>query len=146
MLEKLAQKYSVEKDTDSNLPKKLAYGLYNTLPIFVGHTIFSPVAYRAKCELNENSKLLAISEEIPEQNHNSIVAWDNPNVTLNDVTVVLFRDKDEPKSISIRIEEFKKIVEQKTEKVLEIYPEGDSKLAKQITSTYLVDLISINKV
>ena len=35
------------------------------------------------------------------------------------------------------------VTSQKTEKILEIYPEGNSKLAKQITSTYLVDLISI---
>ena len=143
ILEKLSKEYSIDQKTESNLPKNIAYGLYNTIPIFVGHSFLSPIAYRAKCELNENSKLLAISEVVPEQNHNGIVAWDNPNTSLNDVAVVLFRDKNESASIKVRIDEFKKQVEKKTEKVLEIYPEGKSKLAKQISSTYLIDLVSI---
>ncbi len=143
ILEKLAKEYSIDQKTESNLPKNIAYGLYNTIPVFVGHTYLSPIAYRAKCELNENSKLLAISEEIPEQNHNGIVAWDNPKTALNDIAVVLFRDKSEPDSIKVRVEEFKKQVEKKTEKVLEIYPKGKSKLSKQISSTYLIDLTSI---
>jgi len=143
ILEKLSKEYNIEQKTEVNLPKNIAYGLYNTTPIFVGHTFLSPIAYRAKCELNENSKLLAISEVIPEQNHNGIVAWDNPTTSLNDVAVVLFRDKEESPSIKIRVEEFKKLVEKKTEKVLEVYPEGKSKLAKQISSTYLIDLVSI---
>lgn len=143
ILKKLSKEYSIDQKTESNLPKNMAYGLYNTIPVFVGHTFLSPIAYRAKCELNENSKLLAISEEIPEQNHNGIVAWDNPNTALNDVAVVLFRDKKESDSIKVRVDEFKNQVEKKTEKVLEIYPEGKSRLAKQISSTYLIDLTSI---
>ncbi len=143
ILEKLAKDYDIDQKTESNLPKNIAYGLYNTLPVFVSHTFLSPIAYRAKCEINENSKLLAISEVIPEQNHNGIVAWDNPITSLNDVAVVLFRDKKEPDSIKVRVDEFKKHVEKKTEKVLEIYPEGKSRLAKQISSTYLIDLTSI---
>ncbi|MCG3257311.1 MAG: hypothetical protein KAU62_14535, partial [Candidatus Heimdallarchaeota archaeon] len=39
--------------------------------------------------------------------------------------------------------QLKKIVEQKTEKVLELYPQGESKLAKQISLTYLIDISSI---
>jgi glucose/mannose-6-phosphate isomerase len=143
ILTKLSKEYDINQKTESNLPKNIAYGLYNTIPVFVGHTFLSPIAYRAKCELNENSKLLAISEVIPEQNHNGIVAWDNPSSALNDVAVILFRDKNESSSVKVRVEEFKKQVEKKTEKVLEIYPEGKSKLAKQISSTYLIDLVSI---
>ena len=89
ILEKLAKEYNVNQKTESNLPKNIAYGLYNTIPVFIGHGFLSPIAYRAKCELNENSKLLAISEELPEQNHNGIVAWDNPTTALSDVAVVL---------------------------------------------------------
>ena len=143
ILEKLSKEYDVGQKTESNLPKNIAYGLYNTLSVFIGHTFLCPVAYRAKCELNENSKLLAISEVISEQNHNGIVAWDNPNTALNDVAVVLFRDKNESDSIKIRVDELKKRVEKKTEKLLEVYPEGKSELAKQISSTYLIDLVSI---
>ena len=143
ILETLAIEYDVNQKTEANLPKNIAYGLYNTIPIFIGHTFLIPIAYRAKCELNENSKLLAISEEISEQNHNGIVAWDNPTTTMNNIAVILLRDKNEPDSIKVRVEELKKHVEKKTEKILEIYPKGKSKLAKQISATYLIDLTSI---
>jgi len=143
ILKELALEYSPEVSIDLNIPKKIAYGLFNTLPIFLGHTIYSPVAYRAKSEFNENSKIIALSEEIPEQNHNSIVIFDNPNKALNDVAFIFFRDKDEPKAINMRIEEVKKLASDRTEKVLEIFPQGESSLAKQLSSTYLIDFISI---
>jgi glucose/mannose-6-phosphate isomerase len=143
LLQNLAQEYSLEKTINDNLPKQISLGLFNTLPVFVGHTFYSSVAFRAKSELNENSKILAICEELPEQNHNGIVVVDNPNKTLNDTVFVFFRDKEESKSIKIRIEETIKLISKKTEKILEVYPKGKSKLARQFSSTYLIDFVSI---
>jgi len=143
ILEDLAKQYSPATNKEENIAKKTAYSLFNTLPLFIGHTIYSPIAFRGKCEFNENSKVLAISDVLPEQNHNGIVAWDNPNTVLNDVFVIFFRDKNEQKQIKIRIEETINTVSQKTEKILEIFPKGKSKIAKQMTATYLIDFISI---
>ncbi|MCG3221413.1 MAG: bifunctional phosphoglucose/phosphomannose isomerase [Candidatus Heimdallarchaeota archaeon] len=143
LLRKLALEYAPVISTDDNVPKKIAYGLFNTLPIFLGNTIYSPVAYRAKCEFNENSKIIALSEEIPEHNHNGIVVFDNPDRALNDVAFVFFREKEESKPLKIRIEEVKKLATERTEKVLEIYSQGKSILAKQLSSTYLIDFVSI---
>jgi glucose/mannose-6-phosphate isomerase len=143
ILEKLALEYAPTVSTASNMAKNIAYGLFNTLPIFLGNTIYSPVAYRAKCEFNENSKIVALNEDIPEHNHNGIVVFDNPNRTLNDVAFVFFRGKEESKPIKIRIEEIKKLATERTEKVLEIYSQGESTLAKQLSSTYLIDFVSI---
>jgi glucose/mannose-6-phosphate isomerase len=143
LLKKLAEEYSPNVSTEESIPKKIAYGLFNTLPVFLGNTIYSPVAYRAKCEFNENSKIIALNEEIPENNHNSIVVFDNPNKALNDVAFVFFRDKEESKPIKIRIEEIKKLATERTEKVLEINSQGKSVLAKQLSSTYLIDYVSI---
>ena len=36
---------------------------------------FSPAAYRFACQLNENSAAFAHPAEVPEMNHNEIVAW-----------------------------------------------------------------------
>ncbi|MFW9851505.1 MAG: SIS domain-containing protein, partial [Candidatus Thorarchaeota archaeon] len=126
-----------------NIPKQIALGLFNMLPVFIGHTFYSSVAYRAKSELNENSKILAIYEELPEQNHNGIVALDNPNRTLNDTVFIFFRDREERKLIKTRVEETIKLVSKKTEKILEVYPKGKTKLARQFSSTYLIDFVSI---
>ena len=143
LLEELALEYAPNISTEDSIPKKIAYGLFNTLPIFLGYTVYSPVAYRAKCEFNENSKIVALNEDIPEQNHNGIVVFDNPNKALNDVAFVFFRDKNEAKPLKIRVEEVKKLASERTEKVLEIYSQGKSTLAKQMSSTYLIDFVSI---
>ena len=37
----------------------------------------SAVGYRFKCQLNENSKLHAFHNEIPEMNHNEIIGWES---------------------------------------------------------------------
>ena len=143
ILRVLAKQYSLDTNKEENIAKKTAYSLFNTLPLFIGHTIYSPIAVRGKREFNENSKVLAISDELPEQNHNGIVAWDNPNTVLNDVFVIFFRDKNEPKQIKIRVEETINNISKKTEKILEIFPQGKSNLAKQMSATYLIDFISI---
>ncbi len=143
LLQNLALEYSPEKTINDNISKQIALGLFNTLPVFIGHTFYSSIAYRAKSELNENSKILAVYEELPEQNHNGIVVVDNPNKTLNDTTFVFFRDREESKSIKVRIEETIKLISKETEKILEVYPKGKTKLAKQFSSTYLIDFVSI---
>ena len=143
ILEDLAKEYSPTTNKEENIAKKTAYSLFNTLPLLIGHSIYSPIAFRGKCEFNENSKVLAIADVLPEQNHNGIVAWDNPNTVLNDVFAIFFRDKNEPKQIQIRVEETINTISKKTEKILEIFPKGKSNLAKQMTATYLIDFISI---
>jgi len=143
LLKNLALEYSPDQNIQDNITKQIALGLFNMLPVFIGHTFYSSVAYRAKSELNENSKILAIYEELPEQNHNGIVALDNPNKTLNDTVFVFFRDREESKSIKARVEETIKLVSKKTEKILEVYPKGKTKLARQFSSTYLIDFVSI---
>ena len=42
-----------------------------------------PTAYRAVCQLNENSGVFARGHVVPEMNHNEIVAWGEANATDN---------------------------------------------------------------
>ena len=79
-MERLACEYSTESPIKENLAKEISYGLFNSTPLFIGYGIYAPIAYRAKTQLNENSKVIAIAETLPEQNHNGIVIFDNPNV------------------------------------------------------------------
>jgi glucose/mannose-6-phosphate isomerase len=53
-------------------PKRLAKLLKHKIPLFIGWRHLAPVAYRAKCQINENSKSVAFNSEIPEMNHNEI--------------------------------------------------------------------------
>src|SRR5581483_6464117 len=47
-------------------PKELAQGLHRTVPQVVGSGLTSPIAYRWKCQFNENAKVPAFSAELPE--------------------------------------------------------------------------------
>jgi glucose/mannose-6-phosphate isomerase len=57
------------------MAKALAAGLNGTVPIIVGAGLTVPVAYRWKCQCNENAKIPAFSSALPEADHNEICGW-----------------------------------------------------------------------
>jgi glucose/mannose-6-phosphate isomerase len=61
--------------TGDNPAKVLAHELLTSAPIIVGYDLSKPVAKRWANQLNENSKCMAFSAEIPELDHNEIVGW-----------------------------------------------------------------------
>ncbi|MCD4685301.1 MAG: bifunctional phosphoglucose/phosphomannose isomerase [Anaerolineae bacterium] len=109
--------YSMDTPTANNPAKGTANWLFGTLPVCFGSSIFEPVARRWKGQLNENSKVWAQYEPMPETNHNAVasVAWpasrqiattawfltspkfDHPRVTLrNQLTAQLCEDAGMP--------------------------------------------------
>lgn len=54
----------------------LAEKIGDRIPLVIGAELTAPVAYRWKCQINENAKRAAFSSELPEHNHNEIEAWD----------------------------------------------------------------------
>ncbi|MHA1114609.1 MAG: bifunctional phosphoglucose/phosphomannose isomerase [Candidatus Heimdallarchaeaceae archaeon] len=142
LLERLSEQLSPEVSTSQNQAKKLSLLLYNSTPIFISNSYCSPVSYRAKCQLIENSKMLSCYENLPESNHNGIVIWDSLKV-MNHISVVLLRLPNERPEIKTRVEVTEKIMNKKTEKIFELYALGNSKIAHQLTLTYIIDYISI---
>jgi glucose/mannose-6-phosphate isomerase len=59
-------------DSSRISPEGLAKSLKQNIPLFIGWRHLAPVAYRAKCQINENSKSVAFNSEVPEMNHNEI--------------------------------------------------------------------------
>ncbi len=66
--------YSKEDNTAYNYAEKLA-GYIPT--IYSAADITSAAGYRLKCQFNENSKLHAFSNVIPELNHNEVIGWES---------------------------------------------------------------------
>src|SRR4051812_28265979 len=56
-------------------PKALARRLHGTVPVITGGGLTAPVAYRWKCQLNENAKVAAFWSVLPEADHNEICGW-----------------------------------------------------------------------
>ncbi len=142
IIRKLSYELGPETSFNDNIAKQTALELYSKLPIFIGGGYFAPVSYRAKCQLNENSKQLAVSETIPENNHNGIVVWDS-NKVLNHVVIIFLRDHDLSPSLSLRMKVLKDIASNKTQNIIDLYALGKSPLAKQLSLTYIIDYISI---
>src|SRR4051794_1060600 len=55
--------------------KALARRLHGSVPVVMGAALTTPVAYRWKCQFNENAKLPAFSSLLPEADHNEICGW-----------------------------------------------------------------------
>jgi len=113
---------------------RIAEEIKDSIPVIYGSVEFSGVLRRIKNELNENSKMLAKFEEVPEMTHNEIVGYEvfgYPNVS-----VIFLRDKDERQEIRKRIEVTKEILVEKVKNINEIWAYGNSKLSKVMSLVY----------
>ena len=136
--------YAREVKSDKNYAKSIALKIADSLPIIYGTDgILSSVAYRWKCEVNENSKTPCFWAEFPELNHNETVGWER----LKDITyrfsLIVFKEKEGQVRIKTRIETTIKLIKDNLFQVLEIPVEGKSKLSKALSTMYLGDIISV---
>jgi len=65
-----------EYSGEENSALKLAEELVGFIPLIYSSANFEAIGYRLKCQFNENSKLHAFNNVIPELNHNEIIAWE----------------------------------------------------------------------
>ncbi len=74
--------------------KELSNYLEGFMPVFISNVKYYPLALRGKNEFNENAKLPAKFEIIPEWGHNDIVGWEG--WAKFPLKAVLFRDVNDP--------------------------------------------------
>ncbi|HCY75990.1 MAG TPA: bifunctional phosphoglucose/phosphomannose isomerase [Ignavibacteriales bacterium] len=68
----------IEYSKDGNFAYNFAESLLGFIPVIYSVAdSTSAVGYRLKCQFNENSKLHAFHNEIPEMNHNEIICWES---------------------------------------------------------------------
>ena len=128
---------------EHNFAKQTARQIFNTIPQIYGWGIYSPIATRWRQQFNENSKVIARAEAIPESNHNDIVGWSlNPEVSKN-FSCILFRDRDlESLAMSTRLNFLKNLYEGSAANIIEVYPKGKKRLSKISYILSLGDFIS----
>jgi glucose/mannose-6-phosphate isomerase len=128
--------------------QKIAEKLKGKTPCIYANGVMTPVAYRWRCQIEENAKQLAFHHEIPEMNHNEIVGWgENPT----DFAVVLIRDNQEAEIVGRRFNATKKVAWESRIKsnlawnieVVEVLAEGKSLLARMMSCVLLGDLVSL---
>ena len=142
-----------EVPEENNLAKQLAKKIFNTIPQIYGWGVYTPIAIRWRHQLNENSKIIARSDIVPECNHNDIVGWSgNPDISKQ-FSCILFRDKlEETIDMTTRLNFMRDLFHNTAGNVIEVSPKGKSQLAKMMylmclgdfTSCYLAVLRGIN--
>jgi glucose/mannose-6-phosphate isomerase len=123
----------------SNPAKRLAARLLGYLPLVWGaEGIAGAAAYRLKCQLNENAKVLAHWATFPELNHNEVVGLyrDGPDPFPNPaVGVVVLRHDGEHPRTARRIDVTRSLVSDSVAFVEDVWARGSSPLAR------LLDLV-----
>ena len=130
---------------EANEAKGLATNINGTIPVVHGHGLLEVAALRWKTQLNENSKVLAWADFLPEMDHNSIVGWAGDPSTKGHSCVVL-RDRtseDRDPRIKRRIEVTKVAGWAKVARVLEVSSEGQGPMARIMSSIYKGDFTSL---
>ncbi|HSV42342.1 MAG TPA: bifunctional phosphoglucose/phosphomannose isomerase [Methanomassiliicoccales archaeon] len=66
---------ATDSPTEQNPAKRLALQIHDRIPIIYAPRNIRSVAVRWQNQINENSKMLSFSGEIPEMDHNQLVGW-----------------------------------------------------------------------
>ena len=143
ILEEKTKEYSL-KDSN-NIAYSIANKIYNKNPlIYAEEGIFNIIGYRFKCQLVENSKVLAFNNAVPEMNHNEIEAYTNTVNIKDNFIVVWINDASYHDRNKKRIKIVSNIWENKvTEQLfLEIKEHNENKILKYLSYIHLVDWIS----
>ena len=100
------------KQSEDNPTYSLAQRIYKTIPVIYGETdATGTLAVRFKGQLNENAKMLAYCNELPEMNHNEIVGFKNNQDILNHISIIWLKDeKDHPRT-AVRQESSQEIID-----------------------------------
>jgi glucose/mannose-6-phosphate isomerase len=120
---------------------ELAEELDGAIPLVYGADLTGPVAYRWKCQLNENAKLPAFSHEVPEADHNEIVGWESGGDWP--LGAVFLTDRDQHPRIRQRFELTANLIEPQARAVVRVEAEGETRTERLLWTVLLGDLLSL---
>ena len=130
-----------EWESSALAPKVMAKDILGSIPLFIGSRHLIPVAYRAKCQINENAKGMAFTSEIPESNHNEIESFNSSN-DLPFLPIFL-RSAFEDKRISQRFEIVSEIYEEEGYTPIRFSMKSDSRIDEMLLMTFYLDMVSV---
>ncbi|HHW09481.1 MAG TPA: bifunctional phosphoglucose/phosphomannose isomerase [Firmicutes bacterium] len=128
----------------ANPVKELAWKLVGCIPLVIGSQGWKgTVAYRWKCQINENAKAPAFWNVFPEMNHNETVGFEAPEELVRRIHVILLRDEEDPPQIARRVDVTKELLSGRVAGITEFYTRGKSAVAKLFSLVYPGDFTSV---
>ena len=125
--------------TNSGMAATLSRSLVGREIGIVSPTCLGAAAYRFACQLNENSAKFAGATDVPEMNHNEIVAWTSEST--HDRALLVLTGKDIHPRTNSRIEWMLEEIEAKPTWVIDC--EGESLLERLLYAAHVTDWVSI---
>jgi len=139
--ERLLEEWGPDGPED-NLPRTLARGLHGRIPVIAGAGVTAPIAYRWKCQLNENAKVPAFCHDLPELDHNEIVGWQGA-AELGPFAALFLDDSDLHPRVRQRIEITRGVIAAGAASTFRVESRGERRLERVISLVLLGDLVSI---
>ncbi|MBJ7459644.1 MAG: hypothetical protein JHD02_10685, partial [Thermoleophilaceae bacterium] len=128
-------------DSDESQPKKLAREAFGRLPVIYGADLTDSVAYRWKCQINENAKRPAWSATLSEANHNEICGWEGAAESGENAAWFL-ADSDQNVRIAERIRITSETASSHHARAEVIPSSGESRAERLFSLVLLGDLMS----
>ena len=133
-LEKVIKEYGNDDLEKDKLPQSVAKRAVGKIPlIYVSTGSFSVIGKRWANQIQENEKMLAYTNELPEMNHNEIMGWHLIGLSKESVLPIFIISNSYHPRVSLRFDITSKLVEEKSGEVVRINPTGD-KLIIQLFS------------
>ena len=128
--------------TENNIAKKLALDLIGKSVIIYSSSKFFSVAYKWKINFNENAKMLAWCNQLPEFNHNEFIGWTNMPVE-KPFSIIDIRSSLDNLRINKRFDITAQLLSGKRPNPETIELEGESKIQQILWGIALGDFVSI---
>jgi glucose/mannose-6-phosphate isomerase len=122
--------------------KRLARRLDGTVPVITGAGLTGAVAYRWKCQCNENAKVPAFWSVLPEADHNEVCGWAAAG-GLGHFSSVFLEDPGERAEIARRFELTAGLAAAGARTVERVVARGATPLARLLSLVLLGDLVSL---
>lgn len=139
----LWKKRGEELSSENNAALNIAQKIIGTIPIiYSAADITSAAGYRFKCQLNENSKMHAFHNLIPEMNHNEIIGWETYAEKQMQARVINIIDPDYHPQILRRFKIISELAAAKKAEVINLESSESDFKQRLMDIVYLCDWIS----
>jgi glucose/mannose-6-phosphate isomerase len=141
LMDALASEWGPE-GPDDGPAKMLARQLVGLAAVIVGTGATVPVAYRWKCQLNENAKVAAFWSSLPEADHNEICGW-AAAAEAGAFAAIFLEDDDDPPRARRRVALTAAAAERGARLVRRVSGRGETRLQRLLSLVLLGDLVSL---
>lgn len=142
-LEAAIDRYGPQRPESENPAKQIARKIQGTIPLIWGGEMTSSIAYRWKCQINENANLPSFWADIPEHNHNEIVGIEGHGRADLRASVVMLRDPRQHRQVERRFEALTKLIDGRIAPVIDVVASGQGTLGRIFDLVLLGDYVSL---